>query len=142
MLEVPPRDSGSPLLDQVSLAAMPITPGSQAPFQVAIRTVRSGGAPGTTVLGSGTYAGAGSSGPTTLVDIPLGSPALVIRGHRYAIVASSVTAPTCTDDLGWSIFGSWDTYAGGQAWWRGPGYNQPDWTAPGTDHYFRTWVRG
>lgn len=129
------------VLDQVSVAAMPIVPGSQAPFIVTIRTVRWDEAPSSKVLGSGTYTGAGSPDPSSLVDIPLGSPAFVVRGHRYSIVASAEPAPECTDDQGWSFFGSLDSYGAGQAWWRGTAYDTPDWTAPGTDHFFRTWVR-
>ena len=128
-------------LDQVSLAAMPISAGSQTPFRVTIRNLRSNGAPGSTVLASGTYAGAGSPDPSSLVDIALRSPAFVVRGHEYAITVSSEPAAGCTDDEGWSFFGSTDAYGAGQAWWRGTAYNTPDWTAPGTDHFFRTWVR-
>ena len=128
------------VLDQVSLAAMPIAAGSQTPFRVTIRTVRSGGAPSSTVLGSGTYAGAGAPNPSSLVDVPLSSPVFVVGGHGYAIVVSSAPAAECTDDQGWSFFGSTDSYGAGQAWWRGTAYNTPGWVAPGTDHFFRTWV--
>ena len=79
-------------LDQVSLAAMPISAGSQTPFRVTIRNLRSNGAPGSTVLASGTYAGAGSPDPSSLVDIALRSPAFVVRGHEYAITVSSEPA--------------------------------------------------
>jgi hypothetical protein len=128
------------VLDKVSLAAMPIAPGSQAPFTVTIRTVRPDGTPSATVLGSGTYAGTGAPNTTTLVNIPLSSPALVLSGHRYAIVASSAPVPGCTDDQGWSFFGATDSYGAGEGWWRGTGYNTPEWAASDADYFFQTWV--
>lgn len=130
------------LLDQVSLAAWPIAPGSQTPFQVTIRTLRSDGAPSATVNGSGSYIGPGSTTASSLVDIPLSSPAFVVSGHQYAVVASSPSAGDCTDDHGWSFFGKPDSFTGGQAWWRGTAYSQPDWTtpAPSMDYFFQTWV--
>lgn len=128
------------VMDQVSLAAMPLVPGSQAPFTVTIRTVRPDGAPSATVLGSGTYSGAGAPNPSTLVDVRLSSPVLVLSGHRYAIVASSAPAVECTDDQGWSFFGATDSYGAGRGWWRGTGYNTPEWADPDADYFFRTWV--
>ena len=128
-------------LDQVSLAAMPIEAGSQTSFLVTIRTVRPDGSPSSTVLGSGTYTGAGSPDPSSLIEIVLSTRASVVRGHTYALTVSSAPAAGCTDDQGWSLFGSTDAYGAGQAWWRGTAYNTPDWTAPGMDHFFRTWVR-
>lgn len=130
------------LLDQVSVAAMPIAPGSQAPFLMTIRTVRADGAPSATVLGSGTYAGPGSPTASTLIQVPLASPAVVLAGHRYSIVISSVPAAECTDDLGWSVFGASDTYGGGEAWYRGTAYNTPNWVAPdpSQDLFFVTWM--
>ena len=130
------------VLDQVSDAAMPIAPGSQAPFLLTIRTVRADGAPGATVLGSGTYSGPGSPTASTLIQVPLASPAVVLAGHRYSIVISSAPAPECTDDLGWSVFGAADNYTGGEAWYRGTAYNTPDWVTPdpSQDLFFATWM--
>ena len=131
---------------RVAMSMQPIAPGSQVPFELTIRKVDADGSPSGIVLGSGTYGGPGAPDQFSVVDIALQAPALVVEGHRYAIVATLPPVAECSeparDDHGWSFFGSGDAYPAGRAWWRGTGYDAPEWQSTSSDFYFGTWVLG
>ena len=136
------------LLDRVSLNFGPISASSTPPI-VTIRTVRADGAPGETVLGSGSYAGPGtppgSSGLT--VDVAMSRPAFVIAGHHYALVVGVPSVVGCPSGsiYGWYVFGTTNLYAHGELWSRGNLYARPDWVKDyegNHDLLFKTWVTG
>jgi hypothetical protein len=98
-------------LDRIDLAlAQPSTP-SVGPLTVEIRNVVVGGAPGTTVLASAAVPAA--SVPVValaFVEVPFASPAAVVAGGQYAIVAYTGG----TDFYSWGRAGA-DLYPGGTA---------------------------
>jgi hypothetical protein len=109
-----------------------------APLTVEIRNVDAG-QPGTTVLASQTVAAAGVSTTPAFVPVVFPTPAPVVAGTQYAIVAYSTTSAT--------NFYSWigtmaNAYAGGESFFDAP----PDgsWTASGPpphwDTAFKTYV--
>jgi hypothetical protein len=117
-------------LTQVDLAASPA--GDPPPIAISIRPI-DGGVPGTTVLGSGTYDGPGSS--STPVAITLTTPAPVTAGTEYAVVVDPVL---CSEDF-WNVSGNTTTpYADGTAFTSHDGVT---WSADNADVLFRTWVR-
>jgi hypothetical protein len=110
-----------------------------APVSIEIRDV-SGGVPGNTALASGSVPA--SSVPTMrgFVPVSFATPAPVVAGTQYAIVAFSPT-PFGPNDYAWSVGGSANPYAGGG------GFGTPTlppagpWTALSTsDFAFRTYV--
>lgn len=132
------------VLDSVSLVAVPYA--SALALQVGIRTVEPDGVPSETQLGTGSYTGPGSPNTSTLINVPLSTPAPVVAGSRYAIVLTTPQSDYCLEPTvyGWNMFGAADTYAGGQAYFRGTLGGGIDWTPPlggSNDYFFRTWVR-
>ncbi|MEZ5309395.1 MAG: hypothetical protein R2735_02140 [Microthrixaceae bacterium] len=113
---------------KVSLVARPISPNS-SPLRVTIRPLDSDGSPGNSILGSGTYSGAGSSDTTTPIEVALTQPADVISTNEYAIVVSvpAVTACPTQSTYGWYVQGNGDSYAPGSVWSRGSLFNQSNW---------------
>jgi hypothetical protein len=130
-------------LDQVSVVAVPYA--SALALKVGIHTVLPDGLPSETELGAGSYTGPGSPGTSTLVDVPLSTPAHVVAGQHYAIVLTTAQSEYCAvlTIYGWNVFGASDTYAGGQAYQRGTIGGGIGWTPPfgSNDLFFQTWVR-
>lgn len=127
---------------KVSLVARPISPNS-SPLRVTIRPLDSDGSPGNSILGSGTYSGAGSSDTTTPIEVALTQPADVISTNEYAIVVSvpAVTACPTQSTYGWYVQGNGDSYAPGSVWSRGSLFNQSNWKQePDHDLLFKTWM--
>ena len=135
------------LLDQVSLNASRSST-SSPPLEVTIQQVRNDGAPDGVSLGTASYSGPGTPPFATgvFVDIPLSRPAWVFAGRSYALVVDVPPVSDCRGGSdGWHLYGTYDLYAGGQAFTRGNYSNEPDWIpVPGgpVDLYFKTWVRG
>jgi hypothetical protein len=132
----------SGMLDQVSLVAWKYP--SAGSLDVAIRPLGPDGLPGSTTLGDGSYSGSQSSTTQTFLDIPLAHPAKVVKGTQYAIVVTTPVAIDCPSGTiyGWNLFGSTDSYSGGQVWQRGSIANAPQWqwSLGPSDLYFSTWV--
>ncbi len=118
-------------LTEVDLSVQPI--GAPDPISVSIRTL-DGGAPGSTVLGAGTYSGPGASGDA-LVEIPLVTAAPVTAGTSYAIV---IDPAPCSEDAWRARAASPGLYAGGNVF-NGP--NGGGWSPEPVDLLFRTWIR-
>jgi hypothetical protein len=121
-------------LDQVDLYLG--QDGGSGPLTVEIRDV-SGGAPGSTVLASASVP-AGSVpnfGSSTFVSVPFASPAALLAGSQYAIVAYF-------DDNShayyWS-FANADVYPGGAAF-TSPATPPTTWSPSDNDFAFRTYV--
>jgi hypothetical protein len=96
-------------VDQVDLQLQAPSP-PLAPLSVEIRNV-SGGAPGDMVLASQSVPGSSVPGSPAFVAINFATPAPVVAGTQYAIVAYSST--DITNDYGWA-YGATDAYAGGE----------------------------
>jgi hypothetical protein len=132
-------------LDQVSLTPSRISGTAPAPLAITIQTVTAEGKPSGTAIGSGSYDGPANS--LTLQDMPLSTPAHVVSGTVYAIVAAESACATPAPDNGWTFDGhgsSTDAYPGGQGWTRLVG-SPSDWHGPGgstaLDLFFATWIR-
>ena len=96
-------------VDQVDLQLEKIlTP--TAPLSVEIRDV-SGGAPGSMVLASQSVPGSSVPGSPAFVSINFATPAPVVAGTQYAIVAYSST--NSTNAYAWSYSATANPYAGG-----------------------------
>jgi hypothetical protein len=110
-----------------------------ASLSIEIRDVL-GGVPGSTVLASASVPS--SSVPTVRSFVPIGfaTPAAVVAGTQYAIVAFSPT-PFGPNDYAWSVGGTANPYEGGGGFGTGTIPPAPPWTAlPAQDFAFQTYV--
>jgi hypothetical protein len=124
-------------LDQVDLS-LHRAGDPTASLSVEIRDV-SGGPPGGTVLASGSVS-AGSV-PTSQAFVPINftSPASVVAGNRYSIVAYSSTA--APNEFAWGGSSTFDPYSGGDPYFTLSSPPSGSWSMPiNRDFAFKTYV--
>jgi hypothetical protein len=126
-------------LDRVDLALSQASTPAVGPLTVEIRNVDASGAPGETVLASTDVpqpdVPTGGSQALAFVEVPFDSPATVVAGGQYAIVAY----PGGSDFYQWGRSGA-DLYAGGS---RFDSFESPPvtWRPPSSNDFaFRTYV--
>jgi hypothetical protein len=110
-----------------------------APLRVDIQDV-SAGSPGTTVLGSGSLPVSAVTGAPAFVSVNLTSPASVVAGTQYAIVAYSQVPPG--NNYAWSTAAALNTYAGGDPFTSpsSPATSGPWGPFPAYDFAFKTYI--
>jgi|tagenome__1003787_1003787.scaffolds.fasta_scaffold20960296_2 hypothetical protein len=124
-------------VDQVDLVLNQTTSPPPDPVTIEIRNV-TGGAPGSTVLGSGSIPTSTIGSTQAFVSATLGTPAAVTAGTQYALVAYSTNT---TGTVGWSFQPVTDPYPGGAAFNNGSSPPSGDWhMPPGDDFAFKTYV--
>lgn len=128
-------------ITQVSLVAE--RTGNPQPMQVSIQALTAG-VPNGTVLGSGSYSGAGSVNNSTFIEVPLSGNPVLTAGVQYAIVmeVGGCTSPLTFDY--WLLSGVaslTDPYTGGTLLGRTNGIWGAETSSTKTDFLFRTWTR-
>jgi hypothetical protein len=124
-------------VDQVDLVLNQTLPPPPDPVTIEIRNV-AGGAPGSTVLGSGSIPTSTIGSTQAFVSATFGAPAAVTAGTQYALVAYLTNS---TSDAGWSFQPVTDPYPGGAAFNNGSSPPSGDWNMPpGDDFAFKTYV--
>jgi hypothetical protein len=122
-------------VDQVDLDLQTVgTP--TPPLSVEIRDV-SGGMPGTTVLASHSVPASSIPASLAFVAINFASPAPVVAGTQYAIVAYGSNIPP--NEYGWGVAVG-NPYPGGGQFYVMNSPPSGAWTGPGGDLAFKTYV--